>query len=96
MPLLGTISEFLAPLISPSRRSNRQNPIPAPPSDATSDELQRTQVSGVSDAPRLGSLESVIQSGIEPLIQGSDVSWNYALSIVLISSPIAYILLRIH
>jgi hypothetical protein len=88
MPLFGTISEFLAPLISPSRRSNRQNPIPAPPSDATSDELQRTQVSGVSDAPRLGSFASVIQSEIGPPIQAPDVSWNYALSIVLIPSPI--------
>jgi hypothetical protein len=87
MPLFGTISEFLTPLISPSRRSNRQNPIPAPPSDATSDELQRTQVSGVSDAPRLGSFASVIQSEIGPPIH-PDVSWNYALSIVLIPSPI--------
>lgn len=91
MPLFGTISEFLTPLISPRRRSNRQNSIPAPPSDATSDELQRTQVSGISDAPRLGSFASVIQSGIEPPIQASDVSWNHALSIVLHIHSCVYI-----
>jgi hypothetical protein len=45
-------------------------------------------VSGVSDAPRLGSFASVIQSEIGPPIQAPDVSWNYALSIVLIPSPI--------